>query len=173
MKDKQIPKKEKTELSATTLKLAVALQLKIEGYETVVFNKDIKTGSKSVVLDVFGEDYVGSTIAVYCVTKAKKAEERHLNDVACAILDGLGEDCLIAFAYPLKLISLVRNAIGLANRIYLIDGEGRVWCHYLGTPQYYTRPTRITMDELEMGATAQLVNRNTSRDTVSHDFYVV
>lgn len=155
-----------------TMKLAIGLQLRVDGYETVVFNKDVKAGSKSVVVDVFAEDCLGNMIAVYCVTRADKAEEKHLNDVACAILDGLGEECLIAFAYPLRFIKLVKNAIGLANRIYLVDNYGRIWCHDPSTPHCHTRSTQM-MDGLEMGTTAQLVNSNLSRDTTGHAFYVV
>jgi len=153
------------------MKLAVALQLKVEGYESVVFNKVVKVGGKSVVIDVFAEDCLGSMVAVYCVNRTDKAEEGHLNDVACTILDGLGEECLIAFAYPLRLVGLVRNAIGLANRIYMVDDEGRVWRHDPGRPHDSIRPWWMQKGEFGKEA-ARLDNRNPSMDTTRHDFYV-
>lgn len=143
------------------MKLAVALQLRVEGYEHVVFNNVVKVWGKSVVVDVFAEDCLGSMVAVYCVNRADEAEEGHLNDVALTILEGLGEECLIAFAYPLRLVGLVRSAIGLANRIYMIDDEGRVWRHDPGRPHDSIRPWWMPKGEFGKEAT-RLENRNPS-----------
>lgn len=152
-------------------RLAIALQLKIEGFEIVVFNRAVEAGENSIIVDVFAEDCLGSRMAVYCISSAKEAEEGYLNDVACSILDEFGEDCLIAFAYPLRLIRFVGNAIGLANRIYLIDDEGRVWLHeplrLYADAKFAWRPIEMTEKEV------RLDERNLSKNLVERDFYVV
>jgi hypothetical protein len=154
------------------MKLAVALQLKIEGYETLVFNKIVKAGSRSVAVDVFAEDCLGSRVAVYCVFRADEAEEGHLNDVACAILDGFGEDCLIAIAFPLRLIDLVRNAIGIANWIYLVDYYGRIWRHDPNIPYRSTSLAWKPAEKLDGKMILQPEGQTSSRAATRQDFYV-
>jgi len=154
------------------VKLAVALQLRSEGYETVTFNRIVKDRGRSIVIDIFAEDCLGSQVAVYCVFSAHEAKEENLNDVALAIVDEFGEECLIAFAFPLRLIGLVGNAIGLAHRIYVVDKACRVWCHDPDGSFANSKLTWKPIDELEQEAVEWWKANASSKDIARRDFYI-
>jgi len=72
------------------VKLAVALQLKCDGYETVSFNRVVE--GERFVVDVYAEDSLGSPVAVCCVFSADEACEERLNDLAFTVVEALGDN---------------------------------------------------------------------------------
>lgn len=112
-----------------TMKLAVAFELYLEGYDTIVFNRTVKKGNNRVRIHVFAKDTVGSRVAVYCIHRPEQAGRNHLQDVVYTIVDGLGDDCQIAIAVPINLMDVVNEAAEHVYRIYMVDENGRVWIH--------------------------------------------
>ena len=74
------------------VKLAVALQLKCDGYEAVSFNRVVEDERGRFVVDVYAEDSLGSPVAVCCVFSADEACEERLNDLAFTVVEALGDD---------------------------------------------------------------------------------
>jgi len=116
-------------ITLETMKLSVALDLCLEGYDIVMFNRCIKTGRKHVRVHVFAEDTVGLRVAVYCIHRPEQAGRDHLQDVVYTIVDGLGDDCQIAIAIPINLMDVVNGVAEHVYRIYMVDENGRVWVH--------------------------------------------
>ena len=116
-------------ITLETMKLSVALDLCLEGYDSVMFNRCIKAGRKHVRVHVFAEDTVGSRVAVYCIRRPEQAGRNHLHDMVCTIVDGLGDDCQIAIAIPINLMAAVSEIAEHVYRIYMVDEDGRVWLH--------------------------------------------
>jgi hypothetical protein len=116
-------------ITLETMKLSVALDLCLEGYDSVMFNRCIKAGRKHVRVHVFAEDTVGSRVAVYCIRRPEQAGRNHLHDMVCTIVDGLGDDCQIAIAIPINLMYVVNEVAEHVYRIYMVDENGRVWIH--------------------------------------------
>ncbi len=111
------------------MKLAVALDLCLEGYDEVTFNKRFSGGDVDVCVHVFAEDAVGSKVAVYCVGGAELSKRDKLADVVYQIADCVGEECQIAIAIPLRLLNLVDEVKDVVYRIYMVDEGGRLWVH--------------------------------------------
>ena len=111
------------------MKLSVALDLCLEGYDSVMFTRCIKAGRKHVRVHVFAEDTLGSRVAVYCIHRPEQAGRNHLQDVVYTIVDGLGDDCQIAIAIPINLMDVVNGVAEHVYRIYMVDENGRVWVH--------------------------------------------
>jgi len=112
-----------------TMKLAVALELCLDGYDNVTFNKVIECGSERVCVHVLAEDTLGSKVAVYCVGRIEQAMRDNLANVVYTIAESIGEDCQIAIAIPIDLMNIVDEIADVVYRIYLIDSAGRVWIH--------------------------------------------
>jgi hypothetical protein len=111
------------------MKLSVALNLCLEGYDEVTFNKRFGTGSRQVCVHVFAEDTVGSKVAVYCISRTELAKRDSLVDVVYRIADYVDGDCQIAVAIPLRLLNMVHEIKDVVYRIYMVDEDGRVWVH--------------------------------------------
>jgi hypothetical protein len=119
----------KKNVDVETLKLAVAFELYLEGYDTVVFNRTVKSGDNRVRVHVFARDTLGSCVAVYCIHRPEQAGQEHLQSVVCTIVDGVGDDCQIAIAIPINLMAAVSEIAEHVYRIYMVDEDGRVWLH--------------------------------------------
>ena len=119
----------KKNVDVETLKLAVAFELYLEGYDTVVFNRTVKSGDNRVRVHVFARDTLGSCVAVYCIHRPEQAGQEHLQSVVCTIVDGVGDDCRIAIAIPINLMYVVNEVAEHVYRIYMVDENGRVWIH--------------------------------------------
>jgi hypothetical protein len=126
---KTFRKPSKGSITLETMKLAVALELCLDGYDNVTFNKVVEYGSERVYIHVFAEDTLGSKVAVYCVGRIEQAMRDNLANVVYAIAESVGEDCQIAIAIPFNLMNMVDEIADVVYRIYLIDSAGRVWVH--------------------------------------------
>lgn len=156
-----------------SMKLGIALQLKLEGYETVAFNRVAEGERGRFVVDVFAEDCFGNQVAVFCVLIASEADEGRLNDLAITVVDALGDDCSIAIAFHLRLINFVKNAIGIANWIYLVDHHGRIWRHDPNIP-YRSAELAWKPSEKPSGKMVlQPEGRTYSSTATKQDFYVI
>jgi hypothetical protein len=120
---------DKRRITLETLKLAVALELCLDGYDNVTFNKVIECGSGRVCVHVFAEDAIGSKVAVYCVGRIEEAMGDNLANVVYTITESIGDDCQVAIAIPIDLMNIVDKIADVIYRIYLIDSAGRVWIH--------------------------------------------
>ena len=122
-------KKGRTAVSLMTLKLAVALQLKQEGYVEVVFDKPVESYGKRVKVHVFAKDELGARVVVWCITKAFQIKYDYLAEIFDIIKNDLGSECMIAIAMPISLIGYVDGLIGLTYRVYMLDMTGKIWVH--------------------------------------------
>lgn len=156
-----------------SMRLGIALQLKLEGYETVAFNRVVEGERGRFIVDVFAEDCFGNQVAVFCVLTANEANEGRLNDLAITVVDALGDDCFIAIAFHLRLINFVKNAIGIANWIYLVDHHGRVWRH---DPNMPYRSAELAWEPSEKPSGKMVLQpegRTSSSTATKQDFYVI
>jgi hypothetical protein len=110
-------------------KLSVALDLYLDGYDEITFNRWFGEGGEQVCVHVFAEDSGGSKVAVYCVSRAEMAKRDKLASVVHRIMECIGDDCQIAVAIPLRLMSVVHEVKDTVYRIYMVDECGRVWIH--------------------------------------------
>ena len=125
----------KMKISMAALKLAVALQLKQEGYVEVVFDKPVEACGKRVKMHVFAEDEIGTCAVVWCITKPSQIRYDRLAEIFDIVEAGLGLDCKVAVAIPISLIGYVDRLIGLTYRVYMLDMEGKVWVHDAAWPR--------------------------------------
>ncbi|MEM3588169.1 MAG: hypothetical protein QXO71_12725 [Candidatus Jordarchaeaceae archaeon] len=116
-------------LTLNQLKLAVALELRSEGYENIVFDKVIECFGRKIRIHIFAEDELGSRIAVHCVNRTADMNPRAIFDLIHSIRSNV-EDCEVTLVFPLSLLSRASAIIGMTSRIFAVDHEGRVWVHY-------------------------------------------
>jgi len=114
-------------LTLSQIKLAVALELRAEGFETVVFDRVVEFGGQRVRVHVLCEDEDGFCLAVYCVNRAELMKVERVFEVV-NIMSRCGYD--VAIAFPLTLLERAAEIIGMTNRVFMVDSEGRVWIHY-------------------------------------------
>jgi len=138
-------------VSLITLKLAVALQLKQEGYVEIVFDKPVEAYGKKVKVHVFAEDEIGARVVVWCITKASQIKYDYLAEIFDIIKNELGSECIIAIAMPISLIGYVDGLIGLTYRIYMLDLTGKIWVHDAVWPRTRILPVIELMKESSDG----------------------
>jgi len=156
-------------VSLITLKLAVALQLKQEGYVEIVFDKPVEAYGKQVRVHVFAEDELGARVVVWCITKAFQIRHDHLAEIFDIIKTELGLDCRIAIAIPISLMGYVDGLIGLTYRIYMLDMTGKIWVHDAVWPRTRTLPVIDLVEESSEGVMESRAFQ--SRQTTSN-FYI-
>ena len=162
-------KKGRTAVSLMTLKLAVALQLKQEGYVEVVFDKPVESYGKRVRVHVFAEDELGARVVVWCITKAFQIKYDYLAEIFDIIKNELGSECMIAIAMPISLMGYVDGLIGLTYRIYMLDLTGKIWVHDAVRPHTKTMSFIGLLEEPSEGSMENSAFRN--RQT-SSNFYI-
>lgn len=111
------------------LKLAIATELKSEGYNIVMFDKPIEACGRRTIAHVYCEDNLRLRIAVYCINRPSQVRPDEILDTIELIKNSV-EDCDVALAFPLALLPKARVLIGLTSRVYILDDDGRVWVHY-------------------------------------------
>jgi len=116
-------------LTLSQIKLAVALELRAEGFETVVFDRVVEFGGRKVRVHVLCEDEDGVRLAVYCIHRANLMDPHEVFAAINAIRNGI-EECTVALAFPLVLLPRASPIIGMTSRVFMVDSEGRVWNHY-------------------------------------------
>jgi len=118
-------------MQLNSLKLSVALRLRIEGYK-VEFNKVLGEHGKRIRVPIFGEDHLGLYRAVFCATKVSQLTRvDNLRTAADAIRSIYEGRCEIVLAVPLNLRDKaceVAPWLGIQT-IYAVDGKGRVWVY--------------------------------------------
>ena len=124
-----LKRSKKGRITLETLKLATALELWLDGYDNIAFNKMIGRGNKRVCIHVYAEDTMGSKVAICCVGRSEQAKRDNLADVVYMITESIGEDCQIAITIPINLMDMVDEIADVVYRIYMIDSAGRVWIH--------------------------------------------
>jgi hypothetical protein len=116
-------------LTINQLKLSIAMELKCEGYSTVIFDKLIEACGRKIRVHVYCEDELGLRMAVYCINKSSQIKPHEIFDIVELVRNGV-EDCDVALAFPLALLPKAQVLIGLTTRVYTLDDYGRVWIHY-------------------------------------------
>lgn len=116
-------------ITMNQLKLAVAMELRYEGYNKIVFDKIIEVNNRKIQIHVYCEDELESRVAVYCVNRADRIRPNDIMDIVDLIGRGV-EDCDVAIAFPLILLPKAKILIGLTRKVYLLDNDCRVWVHY-------------------------------------------
>jgi len=131
---KRVASEGKKRIGIKALKLAVALSLKLDGYDIVEFDKLIEFGGQKIRIGIFAEDFIGCRIAVWCISRASDLKSNRMALALDLMGKALGEDCTVAVAIPISLINYVDELIGLTYRIYRVDETGKVWLHDAGRP---------------------------------------
>jgi len=121
-------KKNGNNISISQLKLAVALELSVEGYDTIVFDRIISAHGRKMKVHVYCEDEIGTRVAVLCLNKSEELKPSEVFE-AIEFIESHIEDCRVALALPIALLPRAGDIIGLTGRVYLVDFEGRVWVH--------------------------------------------
>jgi len=116
-------------LTLSQIKLAVALELRAEGFETISFDRVVEFGGRKVRVHVLCEDEDGVRLAVYCIHRANRMDPHEVFAAINAIRNGI-EDCTVALAFPLALLPRASPIIGMTSRVFMVDSKGRVWNHY-------------------------------------------
>jgi len=111
------------------LKLAIAMELRAEGFYKVVFDEVVEDGGRKVRVHVLGDDEVGLRLAVICINRADRLVVGSLADDVEAVQRALGEDCEVTIAIPITLLDKAGEIFGITSRIFLLDTEYRVWTH--------------------------------------------
>jgi len=114
-------------IALDALKLAVALELRLQGYTHITFNEPIRTCNGQVLVHVFGEDDLGLSIAVYCINRPEKLNPGKLMDIVEAIQRKIGPDGDVVLALPVDLLEKVDNIYGLTPKLFIVDRNLRVW----------------------------------------------
>jgi len=131
----------------SAIKLAVALQLRSEGYDEIAFDKPIDTCVGRVYIHVLAEDPLELKVAVYCINKVEEINPNRLLDIVTAIQQIIGDDGDVAIAMPINLLSKAGQIFGMTPRVFLVDYEMRVWVY----THYHSGVTRaLKRDLLEM-----------------------
>jgi hypothetical protein len=156
-------KNNKNNISISQLKLAVALELKAEGYDTIIFDRVISAHGRKMKVHVYCEDEVGTRIAVLCLNKSEDLKPGEVFETV-EFIESHIEDCRVALALPIALLPRACEIIGLTGRVYLVDFEGRVWVH-----DHHRRPhTEI----LVLPADEGVENYDADRAVEARDFYI-
>jgi hypothetical protein len=111
------------------LKLAIAMELRFEGYNKILFDRIVEVDGQKIQIHVYCEDPLESRVAVYCVNRADQIRPNNIMDIVDLIERGV-DDCDVALAFPLSLLPKAKILIGLTRKVYLLDDDGRVWVHY-------------------------------------------
>jgi hypothetical protein len=139
------------------LKLSVALELKLEGYDHITFDKVIDINSTKAWVHVLAEDELGLSLAVICINRPGNLDPNALLDLVSAVQRKLGEDCEVAVAIPLTLLNKAADIYGLTPRIFLVDDKLRVWIHScrhgITDAIRYGLPSPKTMADDNIGST--------------------
>jgi hypothetical protein len=143
--------------SLDTLKLSVALELKLEGYTHIAFDKVIDINSTKARVHVLAEDELGLSLAVICINRPGNLDPNALLDLVSVLQRKLGEDCEVAVAIPLTLLNKAADIYGLTPRIFLVDDRLRVWIHScrhgITDAIRYGLPSPKTMADDNIGST--------------------
>ncbi|MEM3627589.1 MAG: hypothetical protein QXZ25_06140 [Candidatus Bathyarchaeia archaeon] len=116
-------------LNMNQLKLSIALELRSEGFNKVFLDKVFEAFGRKVRVHVFAEDELGECLAVICVNKVGGLDPVGLSDAVEAVQRALGEDGDVAIAIPISLLDKAGGIFGITRRMFLVDGELRVWTH--------------------------------------------
>ena len=136
-------------MSLNSIKLAVNLELKLEGLTYICFDSVVDANGTKVPVNVFAEDELSMCVPMWCVTEASEMRQDRLAIAFDLIGRRLSEDCAIAVAIPLSLIGKVDGLTGFTYRIYIMDDAGKVWVHDAGRPCASAGFTWKSMEELE------------------------
>jgi len=134
-------------LTMNQLKLSVAMELRLEGYGSIVFDKMVEVCGRRARIHVYYEDDVHVGEAVYCINNPRRVNPKEVFEVLEIIRTWLARnsiDCVVSLAFPLSLLPKVKALIGLTPKVYMVDEEGRVWIHH---PWGNVRRTEISMDD--------------------------
>jgi|GEM_PF-2698208 len=112
------------------LKLAIALELKLEGYTYITFDKVVDIDYAKARVHVLAEDELGLSLAVICINRSENLDPNTLLDLVSDVQRKLGEDCEVAIAIPLALLDKAADVFGFTPRMFMVDNKFRVWVHY-------------------------------------------
>lgn len=118
-------------LTLNHIKLAVAMELRADGYGTIVFNRVLGTYDRRIRVHVYCEDELAQRLAVYSVNKPCQVKPNDVLDVISAIGKGI-RDCDVAIAFPTSLLPKAEALIGMTNNVFMVDDSGRVWVRRCG-----------------------------------------
>jgi hypothetical protein len=121
-------------ISKSALKLAVALELRSEGYSRISFDRPIESCVGKVRIHVLGEDELGLRMAVYCISREHELNPNDVLDIVTAIQQSISDDGDVAIAIPIDLLEKAGEIFGMTPKVFLVDYDMRVWVytHYHG-----------------------------------------
>lgn len=114
-------------LTLDDIKLAVALDLKLNGYVHIKFDKPILVHGRKEKIHIHAEDDLGISYAVICISSPAKLDPNSLIDVLSAIQAEIGEEGEAAITIPIHLLDKAKDLFGLTRQMFLVDYELRVW----------------------------------------------
>lgn len=123
-----------------TMKLAVAIALKQDGYNKIEFDKPVEFGELKARVHVVGQDALGMMTAVYCINRKDQLDPVEIFDMARTTHNALGDECEVVIAIPVYLLSAAEEVIGITRKTFLLDEYGRVWVYYEEHPVHVSRP---------------------------------
>lgn len=116
-------------LTLNQIKLAVAMELKADGYSTIVFDRVLNYSDRKFKVHVYCEDELGQQLAVYCLNKPCQVKPNDVLDIINAIGNEV-MDCDVAIAFPTSLLPKAEVLIDMTSSVFMVDDSGRVWVHH-------------------------------------------
>jgi len=144
----------RTNPTMSQLKLSVALELKSEGFSTIVFDKLIDVCGRRIKVHVYCEDELGLRVAVYCINSIGQVRPNEISSIVELIRQNV-DDCEVALAFPMALFPKAEVLIGLTSRVYMLDEGGRVWVHYPWSVHSRASSVQLDHENLEDDVCAQ------------------
>lgn len=138
-KSKSRPK----DMPLASLKLAVALELKAEGYKHIKFDKIVESNCSKVKIHVLGEDELGIRLAVLCINRLEGLNISGLTEAVEVVQRAIGEDGDVAIAIPIVLLEKANDIFDVTDRVFLVDTEYRVWTY--SSDSAYTKVIKYAM----------------------------
>lgn len=138
-------------LTMNQLKLSIALELRSEGFNKVFFDREVEAFGRKVKVHVLAEDELGGCLAVICVNRVGGLDPVSLSDAVEVVQRALGEDADVAIAMPINLLNKAKEIFGITRKMFLVDGELRVWTH-LRDNAYTEMIKRVMLSQRRDGA---------------------
>ncbi|MGB9841405.1 MAG: hypothetical protein ACPLKZ_01640 [Candidatus Bathyarchaeales archaeon] len=117
----------KRALTLDDIKLAVALDLKLNGYVHITFDRPILVHGRKEKIHIHAEDDLGISYAVICISSPAKLDPNSIIDAVSAIQAEIGVEGEVAVAIPISLLDKAKDLFGLTRQMFMVDGELRVW----------------------------------------------
>ncbi|MGQ9691457.1 MAG: hypothetical protein ACUVQY_09405 [Thermoproteota archaeon] len=119
----------KPTISLISIKLALAVELRLEGYTRIEFDRVVVENGLRVPVHVLAEDEIGNRLAIYCIHNPEGLRPEEVLEAVATIQRQIGQDGEVVIAIPISLLDVAGDIFGLAPRIFAVDNELRVWSH--------------------------------------------